>query len=285
MAPSRVETQFGRHAAEYATSPVHAQGASLQRVLELLEAQPQWHVLDVATGAGHMAAALAPYVARVVAADLTPQMLEEARKLAAARGLENFVAVRADAAALPFASESFDVVTCRIAAHHFADPHAFAVEACRVLRDGGRLALVDNVAPDRAIFPAAAGADLADAAASYNGFEKLRDPSHGRCLGLEEWRELLTGAGFVVTHCERLAKEMDLRPWADRMGASPATRERLASLLRGSAGLLRAFLAPREEDGRLHFTLHEGIVVAARPGRETARVQAARAGRSIEGER
>jgi SAM-dependent methyltransferase len=271
MTPSRVETQFGRNAAAYATSPVHAQGASLQRVLELLEAQPDWHVLDVATGAGHMAAALAPHVARVVAADLTPQMLEEARKLAAARGLQNIVTVRAEARALPFATESFDLVTCRIAAHHFADPHAFAVEAYRVLRDGGWLALVDNVAPDRAIFPAAVGADLADAAASYNGFEKLRDPSHARCLGLEEWREVLAGAGFVVMHCERLEKQMELGVWADRMGVSAETRERLAGLLRGSAGLLRAFLAPREEDGRLHFTLHEGIVVATRPGRGPAR--------------
>lgn len=71
MERTRVEDQFGPNAAAYATSPVHARGASLQRVLELLDPQRHWHVLDLATGAGHMAAALAPHVARVLAADLT----------------------------------------------------------------------------------------------------------------------------------------------------------------------------------------------------------------------
>jgi SAM-dependent methyltransferase len=264
MASARAETQFGPHASAYATSPAHARGASLQCVVDLVQPQHRWHVLDVATGAGHMAAALAPHVASVVAADLTPEMLAEVGKLAAARGLENIVTVRADAGALPFAAESFDLVTCRIAAHHFADPRAFAAETHRVLQRGGRLALVDNVAPDRALFPTAAEADLADAAGSYNAFERLRDPSHVRCLGLEEWRRVLAEEGFVVAHCERLEKAMEFEPWADRMGASPETRERLRNMLRDSAGRLRTFLAPREDEGQLLFTLHEGIIVAAR---------------------
>lgn len=273
MAPARAESQFGPHASGYATSPVHARGASLQRVVDLVQPQQHWRVLDVATGAGHMAAALAPHVADVVAADLTPEMLAEARKLAAARGLGNIATVRADAAALPFAAESFDLVTCRIAAHHFSDPRAVAEEFHRVLRGGGRLALVDNVAPDRALFPTAAEADLADAAEAYNAWERLRDPSHVRCLGLDEWREVLAGAGLAVTHCEWLEKPMELEAWADRMGASPETRQRLEILLRDSAGMLRTFLAPCEEDGRLRITLHEGIIVATRgePARRVSR--------------
>jgi SAM-dependent methyltransferase len=257
---------------------VHARGASLQHVVDLVQPQHHWRVLDIATGAGHMAAALAPHVASVVAADLTPEMLSEVRKLAATRGLGNIATVRADASALPFATESFDLVTCRIAAHHFPDPRAFAAEAHRVVRGGGRLALVDNVAPDPALFPTAAEADLADAASSYNAFERLRDPSHVRCLGLEEWRRVLAEEGFVVAHCERLEKAMEFESWADRMGASPETRERLRNVLRDSAGLLQTFLAPREDQGRLLFTLHEGIIVAARgePRRRACRDPAER---------
>jgi SAM-dependent methyltransferase len=195
-------------------------------------------------------------------------MLAEARKLASERGLTNLETARADAAGLPFAADSFDLVTCRIAAHHFADPRGFAAEASRVLHGGGRLALVDNVAPDRALSPQETEADLAGAAACYNDFERLRDPSHDRCLGLEEWQGLLAETGFVVLHGELLAKPMDFASWADRMGVSPKMRQRLEGLLRNSSGVLGKFLAPRDEGGRLLFTLHEGIIIAARPERQ-----------------
>jgi SAM-dependent methyltransferase len=265
MPPSRVEAQFGTHAAAYASSPVHARGASLDRVLELVQPRPHWDVLDVATGAGHMAAALAPLVASVVAADLTPEMLREARTLAQARGLDNVKTVLADAGALPFVDESFDLVASRIAAHHFRDVTAFAREACRVARRGGRVALVDNVSPDRALFPEHAVAELAEAADAYNAFERLRDPSHERCLGFDEWRCVLRAAGLVVTHVEKLDKAMELRSWADRMGATPEAYARLEKMLRDSGGLVRDFLAPRDYGGSLSFTLHEGIFIAVRP--------------------
>src|SRR5450759_419587 len=112
-----IQQQFGAHASGYATSAVHAQGASLARLVELTQPQRDWMVLDVSTGAGHTALAFAPRVARVIASDLTPQMLDAARKLASGRGITNIEFKPADALVLPFDDDTFDLVTNRIALH------------------------------------------------------------------------------------------------------------------------------------------------------------------------
>jgi ubiquinone/menaquinone biosynthesis C-methylase UbiE len=265
MTKSLVQQQFGAHAASYATSSVHAKGASLGRLVELVQPQPQWQALDVATGAGHTAAAFAPRVARVIASDLTQEMLEQAAKLATAKGHVNMETARADAESLPFENARFDLLTCRIAAHHFPDVPTFVAEVWRVLKGGGTFALVDNIAPDAEAMPGFAGSELRDAALTYNAFEKIRDPSHGRCLGMAEWSEVLADTGFEILHKERLPKDMEFAPWAERMGCDAATIERLRSMLTEGTPALRAFLKPREEQGKLWFTLDEGIIVARKP--------------------
>ncbi len=265
MNKSLVEEQFGAHAAAYATSTVHAKGASLGRLVELVQPHASWHALDIATGAGHTAAAFAPHVAHVVASDLTPEMLQEAGKLAAAKGYANMETARADAEALPFADASFDLVTCRIAAHHFPDVPTFVAEVWRVLKAGGIFALVDNISPDAESTPGFPGPALRDAALTYNAFEKIRDPSHGRCLGMAEWGEILGDTGFQVAHKERLTKDMEFEPWATRMGCDAATTARLRSMLTEGPAALKAFLKPRVEEGKLWFTLDEAIVVARKP--------------------
>ncbi len=150
---SLAQQRFGAAAADYATSTVHAQRRTLAHLVELTKPQAHWRVLDVATGAGHMALALAPYVARVTASDITAEMLAETRRLAGERGFINFRTVRAKAEDLPFPDASFDLVICRLAAHHFDDPEAFVAEAYRVLMPGGVLGIVDNISPDAAILP------------------------------------------------------------------------------------------------------------------------------------
>ena len=264
MAGSLVQKQFGAAAADYASSAVHASGPSLARLVALVSPQRDWRALDVATGAGHTALALAPYVSRVIASDITEEMLAEAEKLAAARGLANVETAHAEAGALPFAVESFDLVTCRLAAHHFPDPAAFVGEAWRVLTPGGTLALVDNIGPDPAFLPNARAVDLRDASIVYNAFEKLRDPSHARCLTLAEWRELLEDTGFVDLREERLDQDIAFEPWTKRMRCDAATVGRLQAML-ATDGALRAFLRPREEDGASMFTLQEAIIVARKP--------------------
>jgi ubiquinone/menaquinone biosynthesis C-methylase UbiE len=262
MTKSLVQQQFGAHAAAYATSPVHAKGASLGRLVELVKPQRDWQVLDIATGAGHTAAAFAPHVAHVIASDITEEMLEEARKLAAAKGLGNMEAAAADAEALPFPDARFDLVTCRIAAHHFPDVPRFVAEVRRVLKAGGTFALVDNISPDALSTPGFSEAELGDAAAAYNAFEKLRDPSHGRCLSLAEWRAVIAAADLDVLHQEVLPKSMQFAPWAARMEADAATTARLRAMLEEGTPALKAFLKPHLEAGALWFNLDEAIVVA-----------------------
>ena len=267
MNKSLVQEQFGAHAAAYVTSAVHAKGASLGRLVELVRPQPAWHALDVATGAGHTALAFAPHVAKVIASDLTEAMLGEAAKLAAEKGLGNVETALADAEDLPFEDGRFDLVTCRIAAHHFPDIPTFVSEAQRVLKPGGTFALVDNIEPDAESTPGYVPIELRDAALIYNTFERLRDPSHGRCLGMTEWSELIEDAGLEVVHKERIPKDMEFDPWATRMGCSPATVERLRSILMEASPALGAFLKPRTEDGALWFTLDEAIIVARKAAR------------------
>ncbi|HEX5958584.1 MAG TPA: class I SAM-dependent methyltransferase [Hyphomicrobiaceae bacterium] len=262
MTKTLVQQQFGAHAGAYATSAVHAKGASLGRLVELVRPQHDWQVLDIATGAGHTAAAFAPHVAHVVASDITSEMLGEARTLAAAKGLRNMETAVADAEALPFEAARFDLVTCRIAAHHFPDPARFVHEVRRVLRPGGTFALVDNISPDAGSTPGFSAVDLAAAAVAYNAFEKLRDPSHGRCLGLAEWTELLAAAGLAVLHREILPKAMELLPWAARLNAGADTVARLRTLLDEASAALKAFLQPRTGAGAVWFNLDEAIVIA-----------------------
>jgi ubiquinone/menaquinone biosynthesis C-methylase UbiE len=265
MSKDLVQQQFGAHAAAYATSTVHAKGASLGRLVELVKPQRHWRALDIATGAGHTAAAFAPHVAHVIASDLTEEMLQESAKLAKAKGFANMETARADAEALPFPDASFDLVTCRIAAHHFPDVPTFVAEAWRVLERDGIFALVDNISPDVESTPGYSSAELRDAALVYNAFEKIRDPSHGRCLGMAEWTEMLSDTGFVVLHKERLPKDMEFQPWAERMSSDAVTVERLRAMLTDATPALKAFLKPREEDGKLWFTLDEALILARKP--------------------
>jgi ubiquinone/menaquinone biosynthesis C-methylase UbiE len=262
MTKSLVQQQFGAHAAAYATSAVHAKGASLGRLVELVQPQSHWQGLDIATGAGHTAAAFAPHVAHFIASDITDEMLTEARKLAAAKGLGNMETAAADAEALPFEGSRFDLVTSRIAPHHFPDVPQFVREVRRVLKPGGTFALVDNISPDALSTPGFSEAELADAAATYNAFEKLRDPSHGRCLGLSEWTALIAATGLEVLHTEILPKAMEFAPWAARMDVDAGTVVRLRATLEDGTPALKAFLKPRLDAGALWFSLDEAVVIA-----------------------
>ncbi len=249
-----VRRQFGAHAAAYATSSVHAKGESLTRLIALTAPQPAWVVLDVSTGAGHTALAFAPHVARVVAADLTPEMLATAQALAAERRAGNVEFRIADAMALPFDAGTFDLVTSRIALHHYPDGGKGIAEMTRVCRRGGRVALVDNVVPDDA------------AAAEYiNAFERLRDPSHRWAYSQAALERFFPEAGLTLEQRETTAKMMDFDPWAARMGASPETISTLRRMLLEAPVIVRVFLAPRLEPDRLSFRLTEAILI----GRKT----------------
>jgi ubiquinone/menaquinone biosynthesis C-methylase UbiE len=246
----KVQSQFGVSAADYATSDVHAKGESLGRLLTLLKPQSTWHALDVATGAGHMALALAPHVNKVIASDLTSEMLETTARLARQRGLTNIELLRADAEHLPVDDASLDLVSCRLAFHHFPRPDVAAREMARVVRPGGRLAFTDNVTVDDS-----AAADY------YNAYEKLRDPSHYRVDPQARIVEGFERAGFEVLATERLSKEFEFHGWADRQRVSPPDKDRLLDMMRRIPPALEPLFAPRWADGTMYFSLWEIVLV------------------------
>ncbi len=239
---------FGARAEDYVNSPTHAKGASLQRVVDLADAQPEWFVLDVATGTGHTALTFAPLVNWVTATDITAQMLALTEAAAEEKGLTNFSVGLADAEDLPYQAEAFDLVTCRIAAHHFPDIPAFLSEARRVLRPGGFLALVDN------IVPSGTPGDY------VNAFEKFRDPSHGLCLSLAGWRQVLKQVDFFIQKEETLFKELDFDYWAQRHDLQ--FQRFLLAMLSEVKGEAASFLRPRLNADRRTFRLCEGIFIA-----------------------
>lgn len=214
------QQRYNQYAHGYVTSATHSQGHDLDRLLELAQPQPTWIVLDVATGGGHTALKFAPHVAKVIASDYAPTMLGEAQAFIEGQGVTNVEFREADAENLPFPDAMFDLVTCRVAAHHFADAYRFMTEAARVLKPGGVLLVQDHLNPDD------------DKAAAYiEAFERLRDPSHHRVYNRYEWEGLFLDAGLTVEHAERINRTAKFLPWAERQGCSPEVIERLHILM------------------------------------------------------
>jgi ubiquinone/menaquinone biosynthesis C-methylase UbiE len=245
--------RFAEHAAAYVTSEAHSGGDDLDAVVRLADPHPEWVALDVATGGGHTAIAVAPLVAGMVALDLTPEMLDAARGLATERGVAGIEFMLGDAEALPFPDASFDLVTCRIAAHHFPDVQAFANEVARVLRPGGRLVLQDMVVPDNAA-----------AATFVNMFERLRDPSHNRSLAEVAWREVLRRAGLSVEAAEQFDKRLNLEHWSARQGCSSETVARLRELLADAGETASAWMAVEGDGAETTFTIRHVVIAAVR---------------------
>jgi len=250
MSKTLVQEQFGKTAASYLTSAPHARGASLERLATLTFPQKDWHALDVATGGGHAAYTFAPHVARVWATDITQEMLDLVKAEAQKRGLANIRTAYAKAEALPFEDLSFDLVTCRIAPHHFESIPAFLGEVHRVLKPSGLLALVDNVVP-------------AGSVGDYiNAFERFRDPSHLRSWTMDEWRAALKAQGFAVAHEEEIYKQMEFKSWAARHDAN--MQNFLRAMLAQVTPEVNAVLEPTGSGAEIGFRLCEGLFIAKR---------------------
>ncbi|WP_435333862.1 class I SAM-dependent methyltransferase [Haloarchaeobius sp. TZWWS8] len=209
----RTTASFARVADQYLDSDVHREGTDLALLVSWCAGARR--VLDVACGAGHVAGALrSAGVPEVVASDATVEMLRTARDRF------DVPVVAADAERLPFASDSVDAVTCRIATHHFPDPSAFVSEVARVLEPGGTFALEDNVAPEDE-----------ELARYLNQVEAARDDSHVDAKPVSWWRETLEGTGFAVEEAVTMRRELDYEAWRDRTTDTAAQREFVDDLL------------------------------------------------------
>lgn len=201
-----VQKQFGRSADSYVSSAIHAKGEDLQKLLAMANLTGAENMLDVATGAGHTANAFAPFVKQVTAFDLTPEMLSTAEKFLKKNSHENAAFVQGDAEKMPFANAEFDLITCRIAPHHFPNVENFVSEVHRVLKTGGQFLLDDNTAPEED-----------DVDHFYNTVEKRRDYSHHHALKKTEWLRMLELQGFEIEEAHRFTKVFEFEDWTGRM--------------------------------------------------------------------
>jgi ubiquinone/menaquinone biosynthesis C-methylase UbiE len=233
----RVQEQFGAIAAAYVTSPGHAGGEDLDRLVAWSRALAPGRALDVATGGGHTALALAGIARHVTAYDVTEPMLRAARGLLRGRGA-TAAFVAGDVEALPFRDGAFDVVTCRIAAHHFASVPAAVREVRRVLRPGGSFLLQDIL-----------GHDDAEAAAFVTEVERRRDPSHVRAYRAAEWKAFLRAAGLTTMDTAIVTKRRPWAEWTGRTRMTEAARRDLEDFVRAAPDRCRAAFDVRVVDG------------------------------------
>jgi ubiquinone/menaquinone biosynthesis C-methylase UbiE len=189
---------WSQRADAFRESPTHREGADLELVVEWAEPGPDVKVLDVASGGGHVARRLREEGCTVVTVDPAPGMRAD---------------VLAPAEHLPFEDGSFDVVTCRIAAHHFTDIRAAVAEMARV--SNRLLVIEDNLFRGEHVEEA----------------ERLRDPTHVRCYSEDEWKELVEAVGFEIEQVQDFPRRQSLSAWLERVETPPDDARRIRELL------------------------------------------------------
>jgi len=209
--------RFGR-TAERIAEHQDVQAAELEpRIARFVAPKGDERALDSGTGTGALAFALAPRVREVVGVDIVPELLEQARKRAGQ--VPNVTFVEGDATALPFGYGEFDLTGTLRTFHHLARPELAMAELTRVTRSGGRVLVIDQIAP---VDPAAA--------AELNRFEQARDPTHTRTLADVDLRGLFESNGLVLLRAEYEREPRELDPYLDLAGCEGEARERAKTL-------------------------------------------------------
>lgn len=243
--------QFTRGAEAFAAAPQIGQPEALNLLVRLSAAGPQDTLLDVACGPGLVVCAFAPVVSQATGIDLTPAMIDRARALQAEKGLTNVTWRVGDVLPLPFADESFSIVTCRYAFHHFEQPSAVLAEMKRVCQPGGRIVLAD--------VQAAAAPEQADA---FNRMERLRDPSHVRALPLAELESLLRQTGLEIVRRAFYALEFEVGHLLQGSLPNPGDTEKVWQMFVDELTQPCLGLAVRREGEAIHVAYPIAVIVA-----------------------
>jgi SAM-dependent methyltransferase len=245
-------TQFGTSATNYLTSPVHATGADLERLRAVaVRQQPAW-VLDLGCGAGHVSFALAGGGARrITAYDPSSDMLAVVAQEAATRGHEAIETCVGAAEVLPFDENTFDLVVTRYSAHHWANMPRALAECARVTVPGGRLVVIDVIAPERPLFDTA-----------LQVIEFLRDASHVRDYRVSEWAAMQRPAGFAEPTVTSWKLPIEFKSWIARIGTPPA---RVAALQAVFAELPSEVLEYFQVGPELSFVTDSAWLEALKP--------------------
>jgi ubiquinone/menaquinone biosynthesis C-methylase UbiE len=248
--------QFTRQATVFSAAPAINDEDALRLVVEAARPGSDDRLLDVACGPGLVVCAFAPHVREAIGIDVTPAMLDRAGRLAAEKGLTNVAWRQADVYSLPYDDASFAIVTTRFSFHHFLDPAAVLREMVRVCAPGGRIVVADDYASEDTF-----------KAAAFNRLEKLRDPSHVRCLTLTELKGLFRAVGLP----EPAATLYELRgSVADLLARSfpdPGDDLEIIDTFKASAADDRLGILVRLDGEAIHYAYPVAILAARRPAK------------------
>ncbi len=247
--------RFGRRSGAYSKSSILSDKDHLNLIVDLTAPEKSDKVLDVATGNGFLAFEFAKRVsgANVTGCDMTRDMLLVAESMQRGRGIDNLDFRVMDAESLGFEDESFDIVSCRFAFHHFTNPGKAVSEMARVCKTGGKIVLVDGLSSE-------------DAAKSeyHNRIEQLRDPSHVRLYSEPELAGMLRGAGLKIIHARNWDADFYFDEWIKIADPGEEIDREVRRMMADSIGDDKTGLRVRfdDDEGRLLFTYSTVILVA-----------------------
>lgn len=213
MEPDAIVREFTSQSEAFNAAPAMRSADTLGRLLDLIPAAAGERWLEAACGPGLVARGLAPRVGEVCGVDMTPAMVELARREAAREGINNAVFQLGDVTRLEFAPGSFDGAATRFSLHHIPLPGRVVDELHRVVRPGGAIVLADHVTSD----------DV-EAAAWHQEIERLRDPSHWGCLTPKAVRRLGERAGLRLESEQVIPFQLDFEEWITRGSGGERSR-------------------------------------------------------------
>ena len=245
--------RFGRRSGAYSKSSILSDKDHLNLIVDLTAPEKSDKVLDVATGNGFLAFEFAKRVSEynVIGCDMTRDMLLVAERIQGERGIRNLEFRVMDAESLGFEDESFDIVSCRFAFHHFTDPGKAVSEMARVCKTGGKIVLVDGLSSEDAI-----------KSEYHNRIEQLRDPSHVRLYSEPELAGMLKDAGLKIIHARNWDADFYFDEWIKIADPGEETAREVRRMMADSVADDKTGIRVRFDDGRLLFTYSTVILVA-----------------------
>jgi ubiquinone/menaquinone biosynthesis C-methylase UbiE len=260
-----IQQEFTKQAPAYAVNPTITDPQRIKRLIQAIRPAPDARVLEVATGPGHVAMALARVCGEVIGFDLTQAQLAQAEKIRSRRRLANVRFEAGDAERTRFACGEFDVVVCRFAFHHFEHPRAVLAEMSRVCRLGGKVVVEDLIASEHP-----------SRAAYLNHIERLRDPSHMRSLPLSELIAMFTGCRLEIEDLYFGCLTPEVETWMANAGTTSVRARRVRGLLLRDARDDLSAARPYRSNGQLHFLQRTATIIARKlrsgPKRALARL-------------
>jgi ubiquinone/menaquinone biosynthesis C-methylase UbiE len=247
----RILDQFTRQAMPFSTANAITDANTLRLIVAAAAPGPDDTVLDVACGGGIIVCAFAPEVKHATGIDMTPAMLDRARQLAAEKRIANVSWDQGDVGSLPYADGAFDIVVTRFSMHHFLDPIGVLREMVRVCAPGGRVVVVDMYASQDAA-----------KAAEWNRLEKLRDPSHVRCLTLAELQGLFPQVGLPEPQASYYELRDEVRNLLRRSFPNPGDDVKIIEMFAASAEDDRLGIPVRREGEQINYAYQIAILAA-----------------------